>query len=284
MFADATLDLPALGEFAFASRKLPEYMHWRLLECRNCDVLYSTPTPPFEQLLKLYRTASFDSRKEAGQASKTYGEYLAKIAVKLADREGAIDIGTGEGAFLSVLQAAGFSRIVGLEPSSAAVAQADPAVKSLIREEPFRPGLFEPGSLQLVTCFQTIEHLPDPLAMCKEAWRLLRPGGALFLVGHNRRAFSAKVLGRKSPIFDIEHLQIFSPASLKNLLEAAGFSDCHVEPIWNCYSFAYWARLFPLPGWSKRHCLNALNWSRLGLLNIALPAGNLAAFAYKSVG
>jgi SAM-dependent methyltransferase len=284
LFADATFDLEALGEFAFASRKLPEYMHWRLQECQTCDLLYSTPTPPFEQLLKLYRTASFDSRKEAGQASETYGRYLARIAEKLRGRDGAIDIGTGEGAFLSVLQNAGFTKIVGFEPSSAAVAQAAPGVKPLIREEPFRAGLLDANSMQIVTCFQTIEHLPDPLGMCKEAWRLLQPGGAIFLVGHNRRAFSAKVLGHKSPIFDIEHLQIFSPSSLKNLLEGAGFTDCHVEPIWNRYSIAYWTRLFPLPGWAKRQCLNLLRWSRIGLLNLSLPAGNLAAFAYKRAG
>ncbi len=281
-FASATFDLNALGEFAFSSRKIPEYMHWQLMECTRCDLLYSSPIPAFEELLKLYRQSSFDSRKEAGQASKTYGNCLTRIAAKLPERTGAIDIGTGEGAFLSVLQRAHFSGIVGLEPSSAAIAQADPSIKPLIREEPFRPGVFEPNSVQLVTCFQTIEHLPDPLEMCREAWRLLRPGGALFLVGHNRRALSAKILGRKSPIFDIEHLQIFSPASLRNLLQASGFTDCHVEPIWNRYSMAYWARLFPFPAAIKRHCLNLLQWTRIGQLNVSLPAGNLAAFAYKS--
>ena len=205
-----------------------------ILECLDCDVLYSTPVPPFEDLLNLYRQASFDSRKEAGQASKTYGHYLKKIAAKLPGREGAIDIGTGEGAFLSILQGAGFSNVVGMEPSAAAVAQADPAVKPLIREERFLypAGAFA-GRISVLsldfTCFQTIEHVPDPLAeMCREEARggCLRPGGALFLVGHNRRALSAKILGRKSPIFDIEHLQIFSPAGLENLLKAAGFKVC----------------------------------------------------------
>jgi hypothetical protein len=32
--AETALDLARLDAFAFASRKVPEYMHWRLLECR----------------------------------------------------------------------------------------------------------------------------------------------------------------------------------------------------------------------------------------------------------
>ena len=73
---------------------------------------------------------------------------------------------------------------------------------------------------------------------------MLKPGGALFLIGHNRRAFSAKVLGRKSPIFDIEHLQLFSPVSVRHLLERAGFSRVEVRPVFNRYPLRYRA---PLP-------------------------------------
>ena len=39
LFAEANVGLEALDRFAFASRKLPEYMHWRLWECRRCDLL-----------------------------------------------------------------------------------------------------------------------------------------------------------------------------------------------------------------------------------------------------
>ena len=56
----------------------------------------------------------------------------------------------------------------------------------------------------------------------KEAFRILKPGGAIFLIGHNRRrSLSARLLGRRSPIFDIEHLQLFSPRSLRQLLISA---------------------------------------------------------------
>src|SRR5262245_37936457 len=75
LFAEANVYPEALGRFAFASRKLPEYMHWRLVACRRCDVVYSDPAPSPEDLSALYRDADFDSREEAGHASRTYARF-----------------------------------------------------------------------------------------------------------------------------------------------------------------------------------------------------------------
>jgi SAM-dependent methyltransferase len=281
LFAGTNVDLEALDRFAFASRKLPEYMHWQLMECRRCDLLFANPAPPPEDLANLYQDADFDSREEARLASRTYGQFLPEIVRRLPDRIGAVDIGTGDGTFLGELVAAGFQGVAGIEPSSAPIAAADPSVRPLIRHDVFRPDSFPDGSFSLITCFQTIEHLADPLSFCRDAWRALKPGGALFLIGHNRRAFSAKVMGRKSPIFDIEHLQLFSPSSFRNLLKAAGFGDIRVRTVYNRYPIRYWAQLFPFPKAWKSRLMNLLQKNRVGRWLVPLPAGNLAAIAYK---
>jgi len=281
LFAEADVGLDQLDQFAFASRKLPEYMHWQLWECRHCDLVYADPAPRPEDLPGLYREADFDSRQEARHASRTYGRFLSRIVPKLPDRNGAVDIGKGDGAFLSELLAAGFENVVGIEPSTAPIKAAEPSIRPLIRHDIFREGSFAPESLSLITCFQTIEHLSDPLSFCRAAKRALKPGGGLFLIGHNRRAFSAKVLGRKSPIFDIEHFQLFSPASIRHLLESAGFSCVKVMPVFNRYPVQYWARLFPFPAGSKPRILKLFQSLRLGRWVVPLPAGNLAAIALK---
>jgi SAM-dependent methyltransferase len=280
-FAESNADVEALDEFAFASRKLPEYMHWRLMECRKCDLLYAAPAPPLEELAKLYQNAEFASREEARYASRTYGRILGGIASKLPDRVGAVDVGTGDGVFLHELLAAGFSDVSGIEPSAAPIEVADASVRSLIRHDIFRPNSFPANSLSLITCFQTIEHLADPLTFCCDALRALKPGGALFLIGHNRRAVSAKLLGRKSPIFDIEHMQLFSPLSVRNLVKAAGFADVEVRTVYNRYPVRYWTQLFPFPKRLKIMLIGFLKTNPLGRLMIPLAAGNLAAVAYK---
>ena len=281
VFAQANIDPAQFNAFSFSSRKLPEYMHPRLIECPSCDLVYANPAITQESLAAGYEAAAFDSSEEASHAARTYGSYLTRFLPRLPDRQGALDIGTGEGSFLRELVSAGFSDVVGVEPSRAPIEAAPADVRSLIRQEMFQTDTFPPESFRLIACFQTIEHLRDPLGICRDAWRALKPGGAFFLIGHNRRAYSAAVLGRKSPIFDVEHLQLFSPRSFHSLLGAAGFADVTVEPILNRYPLHYWARLFPFPKTWKPGILRGLKSSFLGRLMVPLPAGNLAAVGYK---
>jgi SAM-dependent methyltransferase len=280
-FAPANVDPAALDAFAFASRKLPEYMHYALVVCEVCDLLYCNPAPTQQAIEHAYRDAAFDASDESRQASITYAALLRRMSPALAQRRGALDIGTGDGAFLEQLLADGFTDVVGVEPSSAPIAAAKPAIRGLIRHGPFRAGDFRPQSLSLVTCFQTIEHVYDPLRLCQEAFGLLRPGGAFFLVFHNRRALLARAMGLRSPIFDIEHLQLFSRRSIRAVLARASFARVDVRTVINRYPLNYWGRLAPLPAAWKGKALALLRASGLGRLPIAAPVGNLAAFAYK---
>jgi SAM-dependent methyltransferase len=279
--APARVDWSQLGRFAFASRKRPEYMHFRLLECRRCAVLYASPAPTAAALERAYRAASFAASSESRYAARTYGSLLKRFAAGLPDREGALDIGTGDGAFLEQLLEQGFHDVVGLELSEAPVQAAGQAVAALIRQAAFRSGDFAAEQFRLVTCFQTTEHVLEPLELCREAHRILKPGGVLFLVCHNRRAALARLLGRRSPIFDVEHLQLFCLRSIRALLERAGFRQVTLRSVVNRYPLSYWARLVPAPARSKDVLLRALSATRLGRLPIAAPVGNLAAIAYK---
>ncbi len=281
IFAPENLDPAKIGAYSFASRKIPEYMHARLIECPTCDVVYANPAIVVDELASAYEEAAFDSQEMAGHAARTYGACVRRILPKLADLQGALDIGTGDGAFLRELIDAGFKDVVGVEPSRAPIEAAGADVRPLIRQGMFQTDTFAPESFRLISCMQTIEHLRDPLTICRDSLRALKPGGAFLLVGHNRRAVSAKVLGRKSPIFDIEHLQLFSPRSFQRLLAEAGFEGITVKPIMNRYPMHYWARLFPFPNGLKKRFLQRLQRSFVGRTMIPLPAGNLSAIGFK---
>jgi SAM-dependent methyltransferase len=280
IFAEERLDFAALDEHAFASRKRPEHMRLRLVNCPGCDLIYASPVPSPEALARAYDAAAFDSAEEARYAARSYAHELHDLIAGLPDRRGALDIGTGEGAFLSELLKLGFTDVGGVEPSSAPIEIADPAIADLIEHDVFRREIRPQGSLSLVTCFQTIEHVPDPAELVRDAATLLKPGGMLVLVCHNRRAPINRLLGMRSPIIDIEHMQLFSPRSVDELLSAAGLREVGFRTIRNRYPIRYWARLLPLPRRFQPAVFGAIERSGLAERPLRMSVGNLLAWGH----
>ena len=275
LFAESNVRAEELDQFAFASRKLPEYMHGRLLECGHCDLLYSSPALNPSVLADCYRDADFDSGLESEYAARTYARLLAPLTPGLPGPLSVLDIGCGDGTFLNQLRASGFDELVGIEPSIIPIEAAKPEIRGCIRRGLFQAEDYKAESFSLVTCFQVMEHVPNPLELAQGVWRLLKPGGAFAIIVHNRRALSAKVLGRKSPIFDIEHLQLFSERSGKRLFESAGFVNVEAGSIWNRYPLHYWMKLFPLPRDPKVKLIELSRKLGFGHLPISIPPGNL---------
>ena len=275
------LDAALLDRFAFASRKLPELMHWRLLHCLTCDVLFASPAPDPQALAYAYREADYDSGEESRYAARTYGELVGEVAHRLPATGGALDIGAGDGAFLSVLRELGFDDLAGAEPSRVARETADPSVRPLIRSGVFRAEDFEASRPRLISCLHIVEHLPDPLAVLRSTHALLKDGGALLVVCHDRRAPLNRLLGRRSAIYDVEHLQLFSRRSLRELLERAGFQDPEIRGFRNRYPLRYWLRLAPVGRSVKLALIAALDRVRVGSVPLTLPVGNLVAVAWR---
>ncbi|WCB96563.1 Ubiquinone biosynthesis O-methyltransferase, mitochondrial [Baekduia alba] len=281
VFATESLDFAALGDHAFASRKRPERMRLHLVECPVCDLVYASSVPSPEALASLYEAAAFGSAEEAGFAARTYGEAVAPLAARLPDRVGALDIGTGEGAFLAELLHLGFTEVAGIEPSTDPIAAAPDAIRPLIEQGVFQAGLHPVGSLSLITCFQTIEHVPDPAAMVRDAYDMLKPGGMVVIVCHDRRSRVNRTLGLRSPIMDVEHMQLFSPKSITELLKRGGLADVGRDVIRNRYPARYWAQLLPLPGKLHGAFEGALTKSGLGARPVSLNVGNQLAWGVK---
>ena len=179
LFAEAHLHLQRLTAAAYASRKIPEYMHHRLVTCGECDLLFANPVPSIGQLQKAYGDATFDSSEEARWASRTYACLIDEILPYLPSRDGVLDIGTGEGSLLEEFLARGMTRVSGVEPSAAPIAAARPTVRSLIRHGIFETKQYQPQSFVLITCLQTLEHVAEPLDLVKGVHRLLVTGGNL---------------------------------------------------------------------------------------------------------
>jgi len=279
---ESRFDPARIDRFSFASRKSPELMHFRLLLCTECDLIYASPAPSLDWFESGYEGADFDADRESVLAARTYARCLDRFIDTLPSREGALDIGAGDGAFLRELDRRGFLQVVGVEPSVTPFQRAAADIRDSLRNEFFDAARFEPASLSLVSCFQTLEHLEDPAGLCRDAHRLLAPGGLFFAVVHDHRALSARVLGDRSPIYDIEHLQLFSRQALRGLLGGAGFESVEIGSLTNAYPLSYWLRLLPIGRRARRFSGSTLRWLGLDRAVVPLRAGNLYCIGMKT--
>ena len=66
----------------------------------------------------------------------------------------------------------------------------------------------------MVCLFQVFDHIPDPNLLLRECRRILRPGGLVLALNHNVDALPNRILGARSPIIDVEHTYLYSPATM----------------------------------------------------------------------
>ncbi len=275
------LDPAAMGPLTFASRKTPEFLSFEIRSCLRCSVRYAPWIPSEDLLLHAYHGAEFDSGEEAHLAAETYADALQPVWRRWARRGPAIEVGAGEGSFLPWLAAAGFDPVVGVEPSAQAAGAASPQVRPMIRVGPFEPSDHARGSFAFACCFQTLEHVSHPLDVVSGMFTLLQPGGLAAVVVHDWSAWINRLLGARSPIVDIEHLQLFSQPSLVALAERAGFRVRSIDVLRNRYPLRYWLRISPVPRGLKATLRSGFDLTGLGSWRLGLKVGNLLAVLEK---
>ena len=277
----ANFSMEAFNPKIFSARRLPDRIHYRLVRCRACGLLRSDPVADAEALSRLYARSAQTYDRELDNLKHTYGRYLAWLE-RYGGRKGALlEIGCGNGFVLEEALAQGYAEAWGVEPSAQAVEKAAPALRGRIVCDVFRPGLFPAGRFDAIAFFQVFDHLPDPNAALAEAWRILKPGGLALALNHNTAAFSARLLGERSPIVDIEHTYLYDPATMAKIFEKHGFQVAGRGAVFNDYSLQYLFQLVPLPKGLKLGLLRLLKNSRLGRLRLQVPLGNQYLIARK---
>ncbi len=276
-----TYDESSFTDSVFSARRLPDSIHYRLVRCRKCGLVRSDPAADQASLSELYVRSSFDYGPEVPNLRRTYGRYLARARARARGRS-LLEIGCGNGFMLEEALAQGYEEVRGVEPSLKAIEAAAPAVKAQIVADIMRPGLFEQGEFDTVCLFQVFDHLPEPGAFLDEVRAVMSHGGVLLCFNHNVGAASSRMLGEKSPIVDIEHCYLYSPLTMKVILEKHGFDVVDVGAATNTLSVRHLLHLLPAPKAMKQALLAAADRTGAGRLKLRLPLGNLYAIGVKT--
>lgn len=212
----------------------------RVVRCADCSLVFVTPRVADHHVEAIYNEDYWrsDRPRDRGYADYTRDEplYLKTFArrMQFVDRwvhgtAKVLDIGCAAGFFLRTMRERGHD-VFGLELSAAIAAVA----RQHLGEErvhigtiealpPDEPG-FAPGSFDLVTLWDVVEHVPDPQSLLRAAARMLKPEGMLLLETQNVASRFARLLGRRWQHFKHqEHLYHFNPRTIGQLLDQAGF-------------------------------------------------------------
>lgn len=277
----ANFSMDALTPAVFSARRLPDRIHYRMVRCNNCGLVRSDPIVPPDILSQLYSKSTFEYDEEVDNLKLCYGRYLNSLSQYDIKKDALLEIGCGNGFFLDEAVKQGYNNVRGVEPSLDAVERANPQIRPLIVCNIMQAGLFNREQFDVICMFQVLDHIPDPKKLLDECFRVVKHRGLIFCISHNVEAISARILGARSPIVDIEHTYLYSPKTLSRLFSEAGFNILSIGYALNVYSPHYIARLLPLPKAIKESVLKILKTGWIRKLRMTVPLGNIYLVAQK---
>jgi len=150
-------------------------------------------------------------------------------------RGSVLDVGCSSGAFLHQLKKR-FSndyKILGTDVSQAPLDHAAKMGVPVARGE-FLTQTFE-EKFDAVTFWAVMEHLSDPKSFLQKAAAILKPGGHCFILTPNMNSLAVRLVGSKYRYIFAEHLNYFTPRTLKTFAElefkAVEMKSTHFNPL-----------------------------------------------------
>ena len=151
-----------------------------------------------------------------------------------------LDIGCGNGSLLSQAKNQGFvcEGIETCEPLAEAVRR---KLDCPVHTKLLSQCDFPPGSFDVVTMYDLIEHLQSPIDDVRRVHSWLKPGGIIFVLTPNddallrrvaRLAFRSSFHAFQRPMRTLyypHHLSYFTAGSLRSLFEGTGFDIANAE-------------------------------------------------------
>jgi 2-polyprenyl-3-methyl-5-hydroxy-6-metoxy-1,4-benzoquinol methylase len=219
-------------------------VEFNLCRCAVCGFIFDSPRPTAYEVRAFYaRPDQYSSWLGAISARDAlWKRRLRKMLLRRAPGN-LLDVGAGIGQFLFHARPF-FSEVRGTEISPSAIRIAKEKY-GLDMDLGSLDGIsLPPAGFDNITLFHVLEHVPDPRALLERCRTLLRPGGVLFIaVPNDVLAWGSllKKMGKKlglrpfqkfSPQLGISragasreiHLSHFTPATLRQILQACGFA------------------------------------------------------------
>lgn len=200
--------------------------------CHFCHSLYVYPTPESTELEEFYKspegeqlstvcwTESADSHNHVWEVWQEALKYIEKMS----GRGRLLDIGCGTGQFLEFARTQGWTDLTGIELVPEVANKARQISGAVIYTSDLIQASLPSESFSGIILWDVIEHLNNINLILAEVFRLLKPGGVVFIGTVHRHGFSMRLLGGNAlTVNPPEHLTFFTRKGMNKVLQNAGF-------------------------------------------------------------
>ncbi len=200
-----------------------------VVRCPVCGLVFVSPRLTSAALRRLYDEPSYFEGGVYGDRSRwspamvlqrtwTRGR-IARLRRRIPPPARLLEIGSGYGLFLSAARDAGY-RVRGVELSRAGVRAAGELGLDVfggqLADAPDEPA-------EVICFWDTLEHVPDPLAFLEQVRSRMAPGGTIALSVPYVSSVPARLLGRRWWTLKPEqHIWHFTPRTLSLVAARAG--------------------------------------------------------------
>ncbi len=210
-------------------------------QCSDCSTLFQSPRPSIEMFEAFYRQSE-SSRYWAEvfypavaeiRREKIFRPRVQRLGALCADRgmnvERLVDVGAGYGIFLDEWRHHfPKTNILAVEPS-ASLAKECLSKGFAVVEDIVENVTGHENTADLVTCFEVLEHVYEPLDFVRALTSLARPGGHVFVSTLGIDGFDLQILWDKSnQISPPHHINFLSVRGFEQLFARAGLVDVMV--------------------------------------------------------
>jgi 2-polyprenyl-3-methyl-5-hydroxy-6-metoxy-1,4-benzoquinol methylase len=203
-------------------KDLEGYQGSYLTKCKKCDFVFSRKIPSQQELVDLYKEYSYGGPSFLSAITiQRYSELLDEFE-KFRKTNRLIDVGCGEGFFLDEAKKRGWE-VYGTEFSETAVENCRRRGITMI-EGVLDPAKINARDFDIVTSFEVIEHINNPVPEVRNIAKLLRTGGLYYTTTPNFNGLLRYWLkGKYNVICYPEHISYYTPKTLNYLYENNGF-------------------------------------------------------------
>ena len=205
-----------------------------IIRCQICGLQYVDQIPTPAEFQKIYSETFFRVGRKFSGRSESAGLINARRRVEVVKslpgvgQKHWLDVGCATGDFLTCATPV-VDVVSGIELSAFAAEKAqernlDVSIGDFLQTE------LPNATFDVVSMWDYIEHVPNPLANLEKAYRILKPGGYLALSTGDIDSLLGRLAGRFWHLMiPPRHLYFFSPTTIRQLVTTVGLDLVQVS-------------------------------------------------------